>query len=124
MVLNMKMEHGLVSGVLMDELLNRMMEAHRFWTTIKGDEVVPIQQDFPNCKAKGNGCCYDAREFWDELQRKFIKAKTKYGQIRTDLDVTSQTFIGSPSSIALGEIFKTGERSPQGFGTKMPKVRF
>lgn len=52
----------------MNELLDRMLEAHRFWTILKGDRVVPIQRDFPNCEAKGNGCCYTTRVFWEQLQ--------------------------------------------------------
>ena len=88
----------------MTELLDRMMEAHRFWQSpMKGDEIVPIQQDFPNCKAKGNGCCYDAREFWDEFQRKYEQNRSDNGQLKTDIEISDRTFIGSMTKGNLDE---------------------
>lgn len=108
----------------MNELLDRMMEAHRFWTMVKGGRIVSAQRDFPNCRARYTKCCYDDREFWDGLQKKYEQDKSENGQLKTDIEVITQTFIGSPSKIILGDIFKVGEKTPKDFeGADMPKVR-
>ena len=53
----------------MKELLDRMLEAHKFWTTVKGDKVVSAQHQFPCCE-KYDKCCDDkeSRKFWQNLQ--------------------------------------------------------
>ena len=88
----------------MTELLDRMMEAHRFWQSpMKGDEIVPIQQDFPNCKARGNGCCYDKRKWWDDFQKDYEQDRSDNGPLETDIKVSNRIFIGSISKGNLDE---------------------
>ena len=58
----------------MRTLLERMMEAHRFWdSSLRGDEVVPIQHDFPCCE-KYDGCC---DEHWNPKLERIIKFPLK-----------------------------------------------
>jgi len=58
-------------------LLDRMWEAHRFWTTVKGNRVVPAQQDFPNCKVRYTKCCYDDRKFWEKSGKEIPTVPSK-----------------------------------------------
>ena len=53
----------------MKELLKRMLEAHRFWITMKGDRVVPIQHQFPCCE-KYDKCC---DETWSKKLERIFK---------------------------------------------------
>jgi len=66
----------------MNRLMDKLMEAHRFWTTMKGDEVVDSQQMFPNCKARYTKCCVEDKEFWDKLDAKVKEYKPEQGSIR------------------------------------------
>jgi len=54
----------------MNGLMDRLMEAHRFWVMLKGDQVVDAQQMFPNCKTRYNKCCYEDRSFWEKFERR------------------------------------------------------
>ena len=72
-------------NLLPDQMELRMLEAHRFWITMKGNEVVPIQRDFPNCQTKYDSCCYDNRKFWEGLQGlvKVVKPRKQQFRITT-----------------------------------------
>ncbi len=39
--------------------------------------IVPIQRQFPNCR-KYRKCCYDDKEFWDNLQNRVTEAEKHY----------------------------------------------
>ncbi len=43
--------------------------------------IVPIQWQFPNCR-KYTKCCYDDKEFWNNLQNRVTEAK-KYYRLKT-----------------------------------------
>ena len=63
----------------MKELLERMMEAHRFWdSSLKGDRIVPAQHDFPCCE-KYDACCNSekSKEFWGKNLERVIKFPIK-----------------------------------------------
>jgi len=61
---------------LNEELEARLLEAHRFWTQVKGKEVVAIQRDFPNC-TKYIKCCSDDKEFWNKYQARVKELRPK-----------------------------------------------
>jgi len=63
----------------MNGLLDRMLEAHRFWTTSKGDEVVSIQRKFPNCEKYGKCCKSEkSREYWEKFSRALAQYKKEH----------------------------------------------
>ena len=78
-------------------LEDKLLEAHKFWTTMKGDVIVDGQTMFPNCIVKYNKCCTDDKEFWDKLDSKVKDNKPKLQPFRIK-DVTHPNFDWCASS--------------------------
>jgi len=44
---------------------------------LEDEMVIPVQHMFPNCR-KYAKCCYDDKEFWNNLQNRVTEAKRHY----------------------------------------------
>jgi len=83
----------------METLKERMLEAHKFWTTVKGEDVVSGQRDFPNC-GKYTHCC---DEGWSEKIERVLEVPEKLVSYNV---VTERQAIREPKKVKPPEGFE------------------